>query len=201
MITCKDTFKDLFFKSEANPEICRVKTRKIVITGGPGTGKTSVIEALEEHGHFCFHEVSREIIKEAQKKGIEQLFLTEPLLFSEMLLEGRIQQYHEATGKNADLVFLDRGIPDVVAYMNYFGNEYPPVFNNVCKEYIYDRVFILPPWEQIYKEDNERYESYDQAVAIHDELARTYALHGYNSLEVPQGTIAERTSFILEHLG
>lgn len=185
---------------EANPEICRVKTRKIVITGGPGTGKTSVIEALEAHGHYCFHEVSREIIQEAQKKGIDQLFLKEPLLFSEMLLEGRIQQYQDASQRSDELVFLDRGIPDVVAYMNYFGNEYPPVFNNVCQEYSYDKVFILPPWEKIYTEDNERYETYEQAVAIHDELARTYTEHGYNSQEVPCGTIAERTSFILDHL-
>ena len=174
--------------------------RKIVITGGPGTGKTSVIHSLEDHGHFCFHEVSRQVIREAQKKGINQLFLKEPLLFSELLLEGRIRQHEEASNMSADLVFLDRGIPDVVAYMNYFGNDYPPVFNQVCQEYLYDKVFILPPWKKIYKGDNERYESYEQAVAIHDELARTYALHGYEPVEVPSGTIAQRTSFILEHL-
>ncbi len=73
-----------------------MKTRKIVITGGPGTGKTSVIEGLEEHGYFCLHEVSREIIREAQKKGIDQLFLKDPLLFSELLLEGRIRQFKDA---------------------------------------------------------------------------------------------------------
>ena len=177
-----------------------MQTRKVVITGGPGTGKTSVIEALENHGHFCFHEVSREVIKEAQKKGINQLFLKDPLLFSELLLEGRIKQYEEASRMASEMVFLDRGVPDVVAYMNFFGNEYPPVFNDVCKRYIYEKVFILPPWKEIYTEDNERYESYEQAVAIHDELAKTYSFHGYESIEVPSGTIAERTSFILNHL-
>lgn len=178
-----------------------MKTRKIVITGGPGTGKTSVIEALEGHGYYCFHEVSREIIRDAQKKGIDQLFLKDPLLFSELLLEGRIQQFKDAEKMPSKLVFLDRGVTDVVAYMNYFGNDYPPVFNRVCREYIYDLVFILPPWKQIYTDDNERYETYEQAVEIHDELARSYAYHGYKAIEVPQGTVTERTSFILEHLG
>ena len=177
-----------------------MNTRKIVITGGPGTGKTSVIEALEDHGHYCFHEVSREIIREAQKKGIDQLFLKDPVLFSEMLLEGRIKQFKEANDMTADMVFLDRGVPDVVAYMDYFGNEYPPVFHRACQEYLYDRVFILPPWKQIYTEDNERYETYEQAVEIHDELARSYIEHGYEPVEVPQGTVAERTTFILDHL-
>ncbi len=173
---------------------------KIVITGGPGTGKTSVIEALEAHGHFCFHEVSREIIQQAQKEGINQLFLKDPLLFSEMLLEGRIKQHKEAEKFIAEHVFLDRGVPDVVAYMNYFGNKYPPIFREVCQHYLYDKVFILPPWKQIYTEDKERYESYEQAVAIHDELARTYDLSGYDPVEVPCGTVTERTNFILDHL-
>lgn len=177
-----------------------MKTRKIVITGGPGTGKTSVIEALENHGYHCFHEVSREIIREAKAKGINQLFLEDPLLFSELLLEGRIRQFKEADQTKTDLVFIDRGVTDVVAYMNYFGNDYPPVFNRVCRQYIYDRVFILPPWKQIYTEDNERYETYEQAVEIHDELARSYVHHGYDPVEVPQGSIAERTAFILDHL-
>lgn len=177
-----------------------MKTRKIVITGGPGTGKTSVIEALESKGHLCLHEVSREIIREAKKKGIDQLFLEDPLLFSELLLEGRIKQFRDADEIKTDMVFLDRGVTDVVAYMNYFGNDYPPVFNRVCREYTYDRVFILPPWKQIYIGDNERYETYEQAVEIHDELARCYIQHGYEPVEVPQGSIADRTSFILDHL-
>jgi predicted ATPase len=177
-----------------------VKTRKIVITGGPGTGKTSVIEALETQGYMCLHEVSREIIREAQKKGIDQLFLKDPLLFSELLLEGRIKQFKDADNINSELVFLDRGVTDVVAYMNYFGNDYPPVFNSVCQQYIYDLVFILPPWKQIYTEDNERYETYEQAVEIHDELARSYINHGYQPVEVPQGSIDDRASFILDHL-
>lgn len=177
-----------------------MKCRKIVITGGPGTGKTSVIQSLEQAGHVCFHEISREVTREAQKKGINQLFLKDPLLFSELLLEGRIRQFHEASKMSLEHVFLDRGIPDVVAYMNYFKNEYPPVFNQVCQEYLYEKIFILPPWKKIYTEDNERYESYEQAVAIHDQLAETYAFHGYEAIEVPCGTIEERSSFILQHL-
>ena len=177
-----------------------MKIRKIVITGGPGTGKTSVIEALEKKGYFCFHEVSREIIKEAQQQGIDQLFLENPVLFSEKLLEGRIRQYEEAQEMTSSVVFLDRGVPDVVAYMNYFGNDYPPLFKEVCSQFRYDKVFILPPWKKIYKEDNERYETYDQAIAIHDALADTYDLEGYKPVEVPCGSVKERTEFIIKNL-
>lgn len=201
MLSAKIQLCHLFFKLNTNAEICWVKIRKIVLTGGPGTGKTSIISALEKMGHCCFHEVSREITREAQEKGIEQLFIDNPLLFSEMLLKGRIQQHFDAEAASKNMVFLDRGVPDVVAYMNYFRNKYPPNFKNACQEYKYDRVFIFPPWKQIYKADNERYESYDQAVALHNELLDTYISHGYKPVEVPCGSIDTRAHFILKHLG
>lgn len=177
-----------------------MKTRKIVITGGPGTGKTSVIKALEEKGYDCLHEISRQITLEAQKKGISQLFLKEPLLFSELLLEGRIKQHEEAEKRASEVIFIDRGIPDVVAYMDYFGNEYPPVFKEVCTQYAYEKIFVLPPWKEIYISDNERYETYEEAVSIHDHLVESYENSGYRPVEVPFGSVMERTAFILDHL-
>ena len=83
---------------------------------------------MKEKNFFCFDEVSREVTSKAQEKGIEQLFLTEPLLFSEMLLEGREEQFLDAKKSKEELVFFDRGIPDVHAYMNYFKTEYPAYF-------------------------------------------------------------------------
>ena len=62
----------------------------IVIIGGPGTGKSSIINGLVAKGYCCYPEISREVTLEAQKRGIEQLFLEDPLLFSQMLLDGRI---------------------------------------------------------------------------------------------------------------
>src|SRR5210317_1905493 len=99
--------------------------KKIVITGGPGTGKSTVIDALTALNFSCMNEISREVTLNARKNGTEQLFLTNPMLFSELLLEGRINQYIEAEKTNNELVFFDRGIPDVHAYMNYLGVDYP----------------------------------------------------------------------------
>ena len=177
-----------------------MKAKKIIITGGPGTGKTSIIKELEAKNHYCLHEISRQITLEAQKKGISQLFLTEPLLFSELLLEGRIQQFLDAENFRSDHVFIDRGIPDVVAYMDFFGNDYPRVFNDVCREYVYEEVFLLPPWEEIYISDNERYETFEQAETIYGHLKHSYEKAGYKPIEVPFGKLMERTDFILSRL-
>ncbi len=170
---------------------------KIVITGGPGTGKSTVIKELVKRNFMCMPEISREITQNARQNGTEQLFLTKPLLFSELLLEGRVNQYIEAEKKNSAKVFFDRGIPDVHAYMNYIGVDYPKTYINTSKFYRYNYIFLMAPWEEIYITDNERYENFEQALAIHNHLEKTYAELNYDIIAVPTGTIEERTDFIL----
>ena len=174
--------------------------QKIVIIGGPGTGKSTVLNELISRGFHCKPEISREVIIEAQKKGIDQLFLTDPLLFSKLLLEGREQQYIDANKSEDKIVFFDRGSPDAHAYLNYSINEYPAYFIENSNEYKYHKVFMLPPWEEIFVSDNERYESFEIAVEINHHLKKTYQEIGYEIITVPFGTIKERTDFILDSL-
>jgi predicted ATPase len=173
--------------------------KKIVITGGPGTGKSTVINVLENRQFDCMHEISREVTLMARKNGIEQLFLKDPLLFSKLLLESRVQQFLKAEKLSSDMVFFDRGIPDVHAYMNYLGVNYPDVYLKKSKKYIYhDTIFLMPPWKEIYITDNERYESFEQSLAIHNHLNLAYKDLNYNIVEVPFGSADERADFILK---
>ena len=173
-----------------------VSAKKIIITGGPGTGKTSVIKSLSDKGYICFPEVSRQITLEARKEGVDQLFLEDPLLFSQKLLEGRTSQFLEANKYFNETIFIDRGIPDIIAYMDYTQQQYPDYFTEACEKYIYDTIFLLPPWEAIYVSDEERYENFEQAVAIHDYLEKAYIKCGYDLIDVPTGKVDFRVNFI-----
>lgn len=177
-----------------------VQKEIIVIIGGPGTGKSTIINQLTSLGHCCYPEISRQVTAEAQKSGIDQLFLEDPLLFSQKLLEGRMLQYHSAKAAPDDLVFIDRGVPDVVAYLNYIGDDYPSHFEEACVACKYSQIFMLPPWEEIYESDEERYENYEQAQQIHLHLKETYQKYGYHIIEVPKDTVANRILFILDHI-
>lgn len=174
--------------------------KKVVLIGGPGTGKTTVLNALIKKGFCCFEEVSREVTLEAQKKGIEQLFLTKPLLFSKMLLEGRERQYLEANEKDASIVFFDRGIPDVKAYLEFFKTDYTDEFKQKSINYKYDIIFHFAPWKAIYTSDNERYESFAEACEIDKFLLKTYEELGYTIINVPFDSIENRVAFILKYL-
>ena len=174
--------------------------KKIVFAGGPATGKTTLIQTLELRGYACAQEVSRQVTLEARENGITQLFVSDPLLFSEKLLEGRVNQFKEAHKNKASLVFLDRGIPEVLAYLDRGNTPYPNHFTKACEDNQYDRVFIFPPWEEIYTSDNERYEDYQEALKIYPFLKAAYGRFGYESIIFPKDTIENRISFVLENI-
>ncbi|WP_024769079.1 AAA family ATPase [Aquimarina macrocephali] len=181
--------------------------KRIVITGAPGTGKTSVIHKLEEAKFFCFHEIIRSMTKEALKSDDSKVIVSNPIIsvsdpyqFNTQILNGRVDQFKDAISQKEDLTFYDRGIPDVLAYMNYFDQPYSDDFINACKKHMYDQVFLLPPWEDIYVSDNERYESFEQAEEIHHHLLEIYNQLGYDCFEVPFGTVQERYDFILKNI-
>ena len=176
------------------------KQQKIVLIGGPGTGKTTILNTLKERGFCCFDEVSRAVTLKAQENGIEQLFLTEPLLFSKMLLKGREEQYLEADKKQENIIFFDRGIPDVFAYLNYSKTKYPHLYIEKSKQYQYDIIFHFAPWKEIYTTDNERYESFEESVKIDKFLFEAYDNLNYKIINVPFGTVDERTNFITNSL-
>ena len=129
---------------------------KIVISGGPGTGKTSIINELVSIGQIVFHESSREITTKYKKLGHDQLFLSNPIKFSEILLANRIKQYKDANKFNSKNCFFDRGIPDIVAYLDYKKVTYKKDFTINSQKYKYDMIFIVEPWNEIYKKDQER---------------------------------------------
>lgn len=181
--------------------------RKIVITGGPGTGKTALVEHFESGGHTCYPEIIRTLTEAAKQAAREEeirsnplVFVDDPMSFNKKLLEGRKAQYLRAEQDSASLIFFDRGIPDVLAYMDFFRQGYTEDYEQACKDMRYDRVILLPPWKEIYRADGERFESFDEAQEIHTFLLRTYERFGYDPVLVPTAPVPERADFIMDIL-
>ena len=51
-----------------------MKKKRIVISGSPGAGKTTLVEELKKLGYPTFDEYSRTLIKAAKKEGKNQYY-------------------------------------------------------------------------------------------------------------------------------
>ena len=97
---------------------------RVVITGGPGTGKTSIIECMKEMNLNVFDESSREVTKKHKNNSSGQYFLSNPIDFSNILMNKRKKQFENGSNSTNDYFFYDRGIPDILAYLNFKKIEY-----------------------------------------------------------------------------
>ncbi|MDT0607793.1 ATP-binding protein [Croceitalea rosinachiae] len=184
-----------------------MNSKKVAITGAPGTGKTVVIEQLEEKGYHCFHEIIRSMTAKAKNDESSKELVSNPLVFVEdpyqfnmNLLNGRIEHFSQSKQIEGPVSFFDRGIPDVLAYMDYFDQKYEKEFITASENYRYDALFIMPPWKEIYISDNERLETFQEAEAIHNCLMKTYQRFNYEPIIVPKTSIDERITFIVNKL-
>ena len=172
--------------------------KKILITGGPGTGKTSLVNELKNNGYLCSEEIVRDLTIKKRDEGVDQYFLTDPLGFSTKLFNLRLEEYNKIY--NSNLVIYDRGPIDVLAYLNFKSIEIPKDLINDSKKINYKFSFILNPWKDIYTQDNVRYESYEECVLIHEFLIKEYEKFKIKLIFVPNGTIIERVRFIKKFL-
>ena len=171
-----------------------------VITGGPGSGKTSLIEALRSGGYACLGEAGRAIIEDQMAIDGRALPWRDPLLFAELMLSMDMRSYRLAE-QSVVPVFFDRGIPDVLAYLRLMNIPVPEHMHNAARTSSYNRnVFIAPPWREIFHQDLERKQDFDEAIRTYDALVKTYTSYNYNLVEIPRTSVEERLRLILHNV-
>lgn len=172
--------------------------RLIVFTGGPGAGKTTLINALAARGFRHRPESARRILKEQALFGGRANGPTDFVLFAETILAWEVRAWmDEADG--AGPVFFDRALPEAAGMM---GLPAPLHFQRAADRFRYRRqVFIAPPWREIYHQDEERKQTWEEAVHNHDACARTYRAFGYELVELPKVSVEARADFVLAECG
>ncbi|WP_347219147.1 AAA family ATPase, partial [Chryseobacterium sp.] len=136
-----------------------------VLTGGPGTGKTSLINGLSEKGYRCIPEVAREIIKNQVNNRGSALPWADKTGYAKLMWSESLNAY-EQTLKNheSNPVFFDRGLLDTICYMEMEDIPVTDDLKSYLSSTIYKKVFILPAWEDIYITDTERKQSWEEAL-------------------------------------
>ena len=171
-----------------------------IISGGPGSGKTSIIEKLASRGFTTVAETGRAIIREQLETGGDATHEGDAAAYGAEMLKRGIADYKRMRGSD-DPVFFDRGIAELVGFFRLKGLPVPPDVASATHEFRSNRlVFLTPPWEAIYRQDAERRQEWAEAVRTFELIRDAYREAGYETVEVPEETVARRVRFILDEV-
>ncbi|GGG03093.1 AAA family ATPase [Paenibacillus aceti] len=169
-----------------------------VVTGGPGSGKSTLLDYLEQQGFMRSIEAGRSIIQEQTMIGGAALPWEDRILFAELMLSWEMRSYRQGLeqGNRAPVLF-DRGVPDIIGYLRLEGLDVPIHIQRAGELFRYNkRVFIAPPWPDIYRQDAERKQDLETAHRTFDMMVDVYTELGYELVELPRCSIEERAEYI-----
>ncbi len=175
--------------------------RFFVVTGGPGSGKSTLIEALQGAGCACLPEAGRSIIRDQMAVCGEALPWKDRALYAELMLAWELRSYRAAELLSGP-VFFDRGLPDIAGYLRLEGLPVPGHLARAIALFRYQPlVFVAPPWPEIYRQDAERRQTPEVAVRTCEAMRAIYQENGYRLLELPRAPVEERVRFVLAAAG
>ncbi len=171
-----------------------------VVTGCSGGGKSAIIDALRARGFLSVDEAGRQIVQEQVRIGGDGTPWQDREKFRELLLSRYMYLFEQVTEQSRP-VFFDRGIPEIVTFSRSLNVAVPEHHRAAAAIYRYARrVFVTPPWPEIFKPDQERRHSYDDAIAEYPLTLKAYYESAYQPVEVPQAPVSERVDFILQRV-
>src|SRR5690606_31108253 len=121
--------------------------------GGPGAGKSALVDALAGIGWRTFAEAGRAIMRQQEGIGGPAHPASNPAAYAEAMLQWDMRSFQESLAATVHCIF-DRGIPDAIGYLRLIGHAVPPHMLRAARRMRYDGpVIVAPPWREIYRND------------------------------------------------
>jgi len=143
-------------------------------------------------------ESGRDIIKQRKNKGLPPR--PDPAEFAMQMFQRDYENFNNNREK-AETLFFDRSFLDSAMLIYQTDKAYFGQISDIIKTDRFNtKVFLTPPWQEIYTNDNERDQTFGESIHIFENLSQWYKLQGYIPLIIPMGSVAIRTEFILNEI-
>lgn len=150
-------------------------------------GRTQAVQA-EVAGIKCDPDLNPVLLKPTSDTGFQ------------VILNGRVHTMTDNDSIN-DLIFYDRGIPDLVSYLKLANVPVHPSITVALIRYTNNHIaFILPPWREIFKFDDERWQTFEESELIFSYLVKVYTKLDFKLITLPKITANQRAGLILNIL-
>jgi predicted ATPase len=188
-------------EAEYQPSLVQGKAHLfVVLSGCSGAGKSSLLAEFGRRGFPIYEEPGRQVVKEQLYIGGDALPWGNVSEFVELTVSRSI--HHIVSAACSDrLSFFDRAIIDQVSGLEHLNLPIGSHLLAAVERFRYnEKVFMMPPWLEIFSKDDERKHSFEDALSSYTTLLRTYARFGYQIVLVPKLDVSARAGFVLNHL-
>ena len=173
-------------------------TKKYVLTGGPGNGKSTIIEILNSKGVYTIDEAANYFIKEQQRNGGNILPWRDKHAFQMSVFEIQ-SKWEKEIPASIEKAVLDRGIPDGIAYYHVYDLSPPRELVEAAKNAKYESVFLVEPLKELEITETRR-ENRPLQIKIHNAIKNVYEDLGYDLIKVPVMDKEVRAKYILDRI-
>lgn len=171
----------------------------VIISGCSGGGKSTLLAELQRRGYTVIEEPGRRVIHQEMIAEGQATPWADMVSFLRRLISVAQNDHASAPRQSADWVFFDRSLIDATSALQILTNE--PSLTELAQQYAYHhRVFMTPPWPEIYVQDAERRHGLDAALTEFERLLRVYPSLDYAVSLLPKVSVTERADFVLSTL-
>jgi predicted ATPase len=170
----------------------------VILSGCSGGGKSTLLAELAAQGFSTVSEPGRRIVTEELRGDGTALPWVNLVAFATRAIEVAAQDRQVAV-EGSSWTFFDRGLVDAAVALQHATGRAASVTLAAFPRY-HQRVFLTPPWPEIFSQDQERQHDMEEAVAEYDRLLIAYADLGYDPIILPKTTVRERARFVLSQL-
>jgi predicted ATPase len=174
--------------------------KRYILTGTPGSGKTSILVALKSQGYAVVEEAATDIIALEQRRGNLEPWRQPD--FIDNIVRLQRQRQIIASTDTAALQFYDRSSLCTYALSRYLGYlPSPPLLDELERlerEHVYQRQVFFIDHLGFTTPTEARRISFAEAIRFERIHEETYAAFGYDCLHIAPTSIAERVRDILD---
>lgn len=175
-----------------------MENRFVVFSGCSGGGKSTLLAELKARGHTVIEEPGRRIVAEEVAHGGSALPWVDLAAFLRRAIDMALAD-RMSVADHEGWVFFDRGLVDAASALEALTGD--PIMRSLCMEHRYhQRMFMAPPWPDIYVTDADRKHGFDAAMAEYDRLMEAFPALGYDVIPLSKTTTTQRANFVLASL-
>jgi predicted ATPase len=156
-----------------------------------------LLAELGARGYPTFEEPGRRVVREQLARGGDGLPWLNVRKFAQLCIARGLAQLAEASRLDGP-AFFDRSIVDAVSALEHLRLPVPEEARDALELRPYGvRVFLTPPWPELFATDGERRHTFADATAEFERLMTDYPRFGYELVLIPKLELKARANFVL----